>query len=173
MPCSQELRDAGQPAPRTCPDCGLGPCCNPNAGPKPTLAFARQYEIDHALAVGGPFNCWLTRHPGTDTVVALGVLPNSLRGTGRTARQMMSAPPGAHFVWVNENLHYPIHLARHLKRDDLTIVGRAALTNGRMLGLRLNSIVVDHHLLDQLTPKENIALGMHASMSAVPRTGRL
>jgi hypothetical protein len=45
------------------------------------------------------------------------------RGTGRTTKQMVSAPACAVFVWCNGMLSYPNQLAQFLGRKDLEIVG--------------------------------------------------
>ena len=47
MACSEELRRQGQPCPRTCEDCGLGPCKNyPKEG-----AFALHPKADPSRSV--------------------------------------------------------------------------------------------------------------------------
>ncbi len=47
MACSEELRHHGQPCPRTCVDCGLGPCKNyPKEG-----AFALHPKADPSRSV--------------------------------------------------------------------------------------------------------------------------
>lgn len=68
------------------------------------------------------------------------------RRTGRTSKQMLEAPKGAYFVWQTKAFDYPRALARHLKREDLTIV------NAQFFGYREGRgkrrlkvpIVVDH-----------------------------
>ena len=67
----------------------------------------------------------------------------SVRGTGRTTRQMEGAPAGALYVWCNGHLEYPKHLARKLGRDDLKIVSPEhykVTSRGRDVG----SVVLDH-----------------------------
>lgn len=45
----------------------------------------------------------------------------SLRQTGRTSWQMYRAPRDAVFIWPDNQLYYPIRLAKFLERDDLII----------------------------------------------------
>lgn len=67
------------------------------------------------------------------------------RGTGRTSRQMQTAARGALFVWLNNHIDYPRHLAKKLGRDDLEIVRRGDLYPGHQLrGRTFTEIVIDH-----------------------------
>lgn len=63
------------------------------------------------------------------------------RGTGRTTKQMREAPAGAVFVWNNDHLEYPRHVARVIGRPDLKIIGPRGLDRIRP---PLAGIVVDH-----------------------------
>jgi len=65
------------------------------------------------------------------------------RGTGITTRQMTEAPTGAVYVWCNSELLYPMHLALHLGRRDLQIVGPSWLDMPKCYRL-LTGVVVDH-----------------------------
>lgn len=78
------------------------------------------------------------------------------RGTGRTSAQMREAPRHAVFVWVNDRLDYPQHLARHIGRDDLRVVGPLWLSQHRWRGVDLTGLVLDHAI--RLTPNEHIAV---------------
>jgi len=82
----------------------------------------------------------------------------SPRQAGRTSEQMRSAPRGATYVWVNDELTYPRDLARFLRRTDLRIVSPLALTDGRLLGLHVDQLVVDHAAKLNLRPEEAAAL---------------
>jgi hypothetical protein len=71
---------------------------------------------------------------------------------------MQAAPPNAIYVWCNNFLRYPVHLARFLHREDLQIVGPAWLNGYAWEGKRLSAIVLDHatvleprqeHILDR------------------------
>jgi hypothetical protein len=63
---------------------------------------------------------------------------------GRTTRQMVEAPEGAFFVWVNHQLGYPQHLAYHLGRRDLKVVSPGWVDGVRQQGMHRESVVVDH-----------------------------
>lgn len=67
-----------------------------------------------------------------------------MRQTGRTTKQMLHAPQGAHFVWCNEVLGYARHLARRLNRADLKIHPLSDLGTDRLRGLPTDLIVADH-----------------------------
>ena len=68
------------------------------------------------------------------------------RQTGKTTRQMQSAPPGAHFVWFDSQLYYAKKLAQHLGRTDLTVISAHEFkTAGYFEGKRRGCIVIDHH----------------------------
>lgn len=82
------------------------------------------------------------------------------RGTGRTTRQMKSAPEGAHFVWCTNNTDYPKKLALRHGRPDLKIVGRGYITSNRSMGTRPTGIVVDHNLFDVMSELERDFLRM-------------
>lgn len=66
------------------------------------------------------------------------------RGTGRTTKQMMSAPLGAVFVWCNNDTHYPMFLANRLGRTDLKVVGSSWLNREAYKGIDPARIVIDH-----------------------------
>lgn len=78
------------------------------------------------------------------------------RGTGRTTRQLQSAPLGAIYVWCNERLDYPRVLAKAhwVNRPDLWIVGPSHLTERAIS--RENTLVIDH--ATELTEKQKQAL---------------
>lgn len=66
----------------------------------------------------------------------------SCRRAGRTTEQIKTAPPGAVFVWANDQLSYPKELARALGRGDLRIVPPSWLDD-RSHGCR-NPVRLDH-----------------------------
>ena len=66
------------------------------------------------------------------------------RQTGRTTKQMLGAPAGSVFVWVNHHLAYPEMLARGLGRDDLVIKPPSWLTQRNTRGRELHGLVIDH-----------------------------
>lgn len=69
----------------------------------------------------------------------------SLRGTGRTTKQMQDAPKGAIYVWVNQHLGWPRDLAHHLGCDDLQIVSPTWLERmGNWAGRSITGLVLDH-----------------------------
>ncbi len=70
---------------------------------------------------------------------------DSLRGTGRTRTQMITAPRDAIFVWCNSEMDYPLALAKHLNRDDLRVVSPFIFNRGGadIKGLD-KAIVIDH-----------------------------
>ena len=67
-----------------------------------------------------------------------------MRQTGRTAKQLLSAPRDSVFVWVNGNTSYPMGLAKLLGRDDLKIVSPTWLENDGYRGVSLTGVIVDH-----------------------------
>jgi hypothetical protein len=66
------------------------------------------------------------------------------RGDGETTRQMQEAPQGAVFVWCNDSLDYPRHVAAKVGRTDLQIVRPGWLDYEKWRGLELTGLVVDH-----------------------------
>lgn len=71
-------------------------------------------------------------------------MEDPLRGTGRTTRQLQTAPEGAVYVWCNGCLDYPRMLANTpwVNRPDLRIIGPEEIRT-KVKGLR-TPIVVDH-----------------------------
>ncbi len=65
------------------------------------------------------------------------------RGSGRTTKQILEAPRGAFYVWVNHHLDYPKQLARKLCRDDLRIVSPSFLDGDQWYGWR-RPLRLDH-----------------------------
>ena len=72
--------------------------------------------------------------------------PRMRKLTGLTTNQMLKAPVGATYVWVNSNLCYPKKLARHLGRQDLEIVRSSWLTFRNCNGRRVSALILDHGL---------------------------
>ena len=66
------------------------------------------------------------------------------RQTGRTKQQMLNAPQGAVFVWVNHHIDYPRALAYNIDRRDLKIVAPSWLDQRNTRGHEFSGIVVDH-----------------------------
>ena len=66
------------------------------------------------------------------------------RGTGRTTKQLASAPQGAVYIWCNSHLHYPKTLARELGRGDLRIERPSWLDHPTACDTRILGLVVDH-----------------------------
>lgn len=71
---------------------------------------------------------------------------NADRGTGRTTRQMQSAPIGAVFVWCSADVSYPRALANKIGRTDLKILpaDRLADDSNWYRGEKLTGVVLDH-----------------------------
>jgi hypothetical protein len=83
-----------------------------------------------------------------------------VRGSGATAKQMLQAPDGATFIWVNENIDYPIRLHLHLKNckrlpqtQRLFFVPRSSLAypTFRLRGIA-GPVILDHAII--MTPHE-------------------
>jgi hypothetical protein len=66
------------------------------------------------------------------------------RGTGRTTRQILKAPQGALYIWVNSNLFYPKMLAHHLGRQDIKFASPRSLRMRELQGRRRSQIIIDH-----------------------------
>jgi hypothetical protein len=75
--------------------------------------------------------------------------PDPDQGTGRTTKQMQSAPLGAIFVWGNGQLAYPRSLAARAGRKDLKIMGPSFfdIRTSQWRGIT-KAIVVDHGAVD-------------------------
>lgn len=66
------------------------------------------------------------------------------RQVGATTRQMLGAPRGSVYVWVNHHLGYPRSLAAQLGRSDLEIVSPSQVTPWLFRGREIPAVVVDH-----------------------------
>lgn len=66
---------------------------------------------------------------------------------GTTTKQMEIAPKNAIFIWDNNHLIYPKHLARKLKRNDLTIVSKSWITEHNLKGKIFSGIILDHSVV--------------------------
>ena len=67
-----------------------------------------------------------------------------MRRPGKTTSQMLHAPHGSVFVWLNGQLDYPKRIAQRIGRDDLRFVSLEMVRRGALRGLRLTGLVVDH-----------------------------
>jgi hypothetical protein len=74
------------------------------------------------------------------------------RGNGRTTRQMLFAPRGAHFIWVSNDISYPLALAKKCFREDLRIVGPSWITTEKFRAEVVHGIILDHAV--RLTEEE-------------------
>ena len=89
------------------------------------------------------------------------------RQTGRTTKQMETAPQGAVFLWVNAQTDYPKRLSQKIGREDLNIQSKHILGNGAVWfrGRRITGLVIDHAA--QLTDNEYRGLAVaYASVMA-------
>lgn len=77
--------------------------------------------------------------------------------TGVTTGQIINAPFGAYYVWINSYLDYPISLARRLGRGDLRIVSPSWL-NCYPYPINGVIVIVDH--ATKLTYKQEQVLGI-------------
>lgn len=68
----------------------------------------------------------------------------SLRGTGRTKKQIEDAQQGSIFVWCNNRIDYPKQLAKSIGRSDVRIEGKSWLCSERIRGIDPFKIIVDH-----------------------------
>lgn len=68
----------------------------------------------------------------------------TLRGSGRTTRQMREASEGAIFIWVNGDLFYPKRLAKHLDRTDIKVIRPSELLLENHHGSQVSGVVLDH-----------------------------
>lgn len=66
-----------------------------------------------------------------------------------TTRQMKAAKPNAVYIWPNAHFTYPRELAKHLGRDDLTIVSPNFFSEYKPYSIR-RQFVLDHATV--LTP---------------------
>jgi hypothetical protein len=82
------------------------------------------------------------------------------RSTGRTTRQIETAPKNAVFVWCNDRIDYAKTLARELGRADLKVVPPSWLQTDAIRGIR-RGIVVDHAAV--LTSRQRAEFDIYAS----------
>jgi hypothetical protein len=68
---------------------------------------------------------------------------------GRTRDAILTAPPGAWYVAPSPG--YVRRLARHLRRDDLVVLGPEEAANGSRSGFP----VLDHGLAEKASPEVN------------------
>lgn len=66
------------------------------------------------------------------------------RQAGRTSKQMLSALPGAVFVWCNVHAEYARALARCLGRPDLVIVTPKVFFEGKGYLITTAPVLIDH-----------------------------
>ncbi len=66
------------------------------------------------------------------------------RQTGRTTKQIQTAPKHAIFIWCNSHLMYPIGLARQFGRVDITFVAARPGLADWLCGQNRH-IVIDHY----------------------------
>jgi hypothetical protein len=66
--------------------------------------------------------------------------------TGRTTRQILSAPRGATYLWPYPNTSYPRGIALDNGRDDIKFIYASDL--GRLVGFSGQPVVVDHSYRD-------------------------
>jgi hypothetical protein len=96
-------------------------------------------------------------------------MDDSERGTGRTKAQMLNAPRGAIFVWVNHHLDYPRALARSIGRDDLEFVSPERLEYSCFDGRELSAVILDHAA--HLTSRQ--WNGLHRARERIRSDGQL
>jgi len=70
--------------------------------------------------------------------------PDYGRGTGRTTKQIQTAPHGAVFVWCNSFLDYPTSLAQKLNRTDLIIIRLSQFDEQYIHGRNFTGVIFDH-----------------------------
>jgi hypothetical protein len=56
---------------------------------------------------------------------------------------MLNAPLRSYYVWIAQDISYPLALAAHLGRDDLVIISPYMFRSGHTVG-RTEKTVVDH-----------------------------
>jgi hypothetical protein len=74
-----------------------------------------------------------------------------MRGTGRTTKQLMNAPENSVFVWCNDDISYPLRLARNMCRDDIEVKPLCWFKENNICGRRMQ-ICFDHAVI--LTHKQ-------------------
>ena len=76
------------------------------------------------------------------------VKEDTIRGSGRTTKQMQASAKDAIYVWPNDKtINYAVILAKAIDRGDLEIVSPAQFNDAhieRFRGRRISEIVVDH-----------------------------
>lgn len=65
-----------------------------------------------------------------------------------TTQQMVDAPTHALFIWCDDGLRYPMRLAHFLRRDDLQIFPRSALSSRQLYEQEFTALVLDHSITD-------------------------
>jgi hypothetical protein len=79
---------------------------------------------------------------------------NEDRQTGRTTRQIESAPRGAYFVVNREAIYYTRDLAKKLSRTDINVVGRDWLKYPGS-DWRYIDVVIDHYVVETMDRREH------------------
>lgn len=81
--------------------------------------------------------------------------PYTGRGTGRTTRQMQSAPQGALYVVAQRSeREICLRMARDMGRSDLEIVTLDWIRSDRWRGRRFPALVIDH-FADEIAGEED------------------
>ena len=75
------------------------------------------------------------------------------RGTGRTTKQLLEAPPGSIYIWVTRQTGYVEQLAAHLGRTDLEFRGPSFLLRDDLVALD-RRITIDHAAWRVLSTEE-------------------
>lgn len=73
---------------------------------------------------------------------------------------MRECPRESFFVWVNEDLYYPISLALYLGREDLRIVGPSFFDAEYRKFWRTSTVVLDHACVLRADRRRNHAYMM-------------
>lgn len=66
------------------------------------------------------------------------------RQSGRTTKQLLALKPNALFVWCNGHMEYIRALAKHLGREDVTLVQPDYVVSDKWKGLWFSEVVLDH-----------------------------
>lgn len=90
------------------------------------------------------------------------------RGSGTTTAQMLNAPRGAIYVWVNAAMRYPRDLAAKLGRQDLRIIPVDDLRWERLAGLNL-PLVLDH-AADPNSEQWRVLFDYRARLNRAPKS---
>ena len=80
---------------------------------------------------------------------------STIRGSGRTYRQIASAKEHAVFIWCSDMLELPRRIANSLNRKDILILGSSSLHSpDKFRNMEYSEVILDHDLWLRLSNQQ-------------------